>query len=557
MQQNLGGNVSKRALASTRTRKAVDIASILRASCRPVQGSVAALIFGSPKRIPRFLQGMRAEEAHMAVCITGMHRSGTSMATHLLGASGLYLGPESDLLPPGPDNPEGFWENVHFFRINEEILNLLGGAWDAPPALPDGWENRPEFEPLQVRAEYLLGRFAGHEPWGWKDPRNCLTFAFWRKLALDIKVVVCVRNPLEVVHSLCKRQGFSVALTQGLWLTYYQTLLRLVPPENRIVTHYESYFADARAEVRRIADWLGLGAPDEAIAAACAAASDGLRHHRVPVRDLVRSEVSPATLELYFDLCDQAGPVYQSLSRTATHAEETATSAFRKEAGHADALRAQRFEVYARWVERRTRQEMDELAQRLVKSEHACQTAQTEAREHADAATRLTETAHGLAELQSRHHALEQEHRQLQVQHSLCESELARRSRETADLTEELARRSQDMTDMAGQLAEREETARALHRQVGDHGAALVALRRELTESQTRAGELSVRLAALEQVLTARQQSEHWLRAELEQREKQLERLQACLDGIAASRSWRLIHRVKRAGRLLSLRKTA
>jgi len=71
----------------------------------------------------------------MPVCIAGMHRSGTSMVARLLYLCGLYLGPESELLPPRPDNEEGYWENFYFVKLNEEILARLNGGWDWPPPL--------------------------------------------------------------------------------------------------------------------------------------------------------------------------------------------------------------------------------------------------------------------------------------------------------------------------------------------------------------------------------------------------------------------------------------
>jgi hypothetical protein len=45
----------------------------------------------------------------------------------------MNLGPESDLMPPARDNPDGFWENESFVAMNDELLNELGGAWDLPP----------------------------------------------------------------------------------------------------------------------------------------------------------------------------------------------------------------------------------------------------------------------------------------------------------------------------------------------------------------------------------------------------------------------------------------
>src|SRR5260370_25326723 len=141
----------------------------------------------------------------MPTCITGMHRSGTSMVAKLLYLSGLYLGPENELIPATPDNPDGHWENAQFIELNDEILNELGGGWDHPPLLPDGWcrgeaDGQPAPQrllPLKEKAGALVERFQEHEPWGWKDPRASLTLPFWKSLLPWLKGVISLRNPLE------------------------------------------------------------------------------------------------------------------------------------------------------------------------------------------------------------------------------------------------------------------------------------------------------------------------------------------------------------------------
>jgi hypothetical protein len=229
----------------------------------------------------------RDESATAAVCIAGMHRSGTSMVARLLHACGLHLGPDEELIQPFLDNPEGFWENLHFVRLNEDILAHFGGKWDEPPSFPARWEFAPEVNALLGQAGELVGRFRRQRHWGWKDPRNSLTIPFWRRLIPELKVVVCVRNPLEIAHSLYVR-GDSVDASQfQLWLTYYRQLLSAVPPAHRLVTHYQSYFQNAGAEVRRVSDWLGLHVPDEAVDRACAHISDTLRHHQVTTTELM------------------------------------------------------------------------------------------------------------------------------------------------------------------------------------------------------------------------------------------------------------------------------
>jgi hypothetical protein len=72
------------------------------------------------------------------------------MLTRLLHACGLYLGPESALMPPQPDNPEGFWEHLGFVAVNDELLNQLGGAWDLPPKADENFSD-PRLDPLRIR----------------------------------------------------------------------------------------------------------------------------------------------------------------------------------------------------------------------------------------------------------------------------------------------------------------------------------------------------------------------------------------------------------------------
>lgn len=257
--------------------------------------------------------GKAAGGAAAPVCVVGMHRSGTSMVARILSACGLFLGREEELIGPAPDNPEGFWENLNFVGINEEILALFGGSWDEPPALPAGWESGPEVETLRGRASELVARFGGQTRWGWKDPRNSLTIPFWLRVAPALKFVVCVRNPLEVAHSLFVRGDTKGAAQFQLWLRYYRQILAAVPPPARIVTHYQSYFEDADAEVRRVSGWLGLEVSGEALERARAQVSGGLRHHHVTTDALKGAGASDEVVELYLRLCDEAGPVCRRL----------------------------------------------------------------------------------------------------------------------------------------------------------------------------------------------------------------------------------------------------
>lgn len=242
----------------------------------------------------------------MPVCIAGMHRSGTSVVARMLAASGLYLGPESELMPRNPGEREGHWENKRFVHLNAAILARLRGAWDCPPLAPDTWTGSC-LVPFRGEAEALLARFVGQEPWGWKDPRNCLTLPFWQAVVGPMPVVIVVRNPLEVAESLRARNGFSYQLGLMLWQSYNQRLHDDTVPDGRIVTHYDAYSRDPAGELRRLLNFLGLPIDDRVIEQVPAVHVANLRHHRMTTRDLRLADVSPEILDLYGRLCAESG----------------------------------------------------------------------------------------------------------------------------------------------------------------------------------------------------------------------------------------------------------
>jgi hypothetical protein len=243
----------------------------------------------------------------MPLCVAGMHRSGTSMIVRLLNLCGLHLGPPKDLLPAAPDNPEGFWEHKAFVQLNDAVLKQRGGRWDQPP--PDeaaGWEMEPSLDGLAARASRLVRRFRGREPWGWKDPRNCLTLPFWKRVLPGMKVLICLRHPVAVAESLWARSGMSFGQSFDLWLTCNRRVLAAAPPDDCVVTHYDCYFHDPRAELQRVLRLLGIDATAHQLDQACAAVNPSLLHHRPTPADLAAAGGSVELVECYRALCAQA-----------------------------------------------------------------------------------------------------------------------------------------------------------------------------------------------------------------------------------------------------------
>ena len=234
------------------------------------------------------------------------------MVAHLLHRSGLYMGDSQRLMQATEDNQGGYWENWDFVHLNDEILAEAGGSWHAPP-VGNWWRNEGRFDSLRVAAEQLIEKFADQKYWGWKDPRTSLTLPFWLRVDSltmpfwsgtgdEFKIVVCLRHPLEVSQSLRDRQTAPSSAGMDLWLSYNRSILNHTLPEKRIVTHYDSYFDDPVAELRRVLNFIGM--PVDTVDISAGVVSSGLRHKRSA--DDLDGSVPTEARDLYFILCEEA-----------------------------------------------------------------------------------------------------------------------------------------------------------------------------------------------------------------------------------------------------------
>ena len=191
----------------------------------------------------------------MPICVVGMHRSGTSVTARVLSQLGVDLGPEETLLEAdAEDNPRGYWEQRGILALNDELLERLGGPWTDPPRLREGWHLSSRLDDLRRRADALLESTFGDGPWGWKDPRCSLTLPFWRSVAPAMRVVVCVRHPLEVAESWARRgPGFDAGYALELWIEH--TARALIDSEGlpRLVIHHQDFFRDLDGQIARLA----------------------------------------------------------------------------------------------------------------------------------------------------------------------------------------------------------------------------------------------------------------------------------------------------------------
>jgi hypothetical protein len=147
------------------------------------------------------------------IIIIGMHRSGTSLLSRLLEASGVFMGRGKDV------NNESWF----FYKSNQFMLSHAGARWDFPE--PMRFTNQVYEDHMQrvmkkrLSCLYTLKEYTGWKNaikwssankipihWGWKDPANTFTLPIWKKIFPNAKIIHISRHPLDVAVSLSKRE---------------------------------------------------------------------------------------------------------------------------------------------------------------------------------------------------------------------------------------------------------------------------------------------------------------------------------------------------------------
>lgn len=243
------------------------------------------------------------------VCVAGMHRSGTSLVSMIFSKSGVYMGPQKMLEKANKNNEKGFWENTDFVKLNDKIMEAYGGTWATPPTFPPDWRFGASSNFLDEAINLFYEHIEGHKFSGWKDPRNSITLPFWLHYRYDIELIVCLRNPLEVVHSY---PHTSQERTLWRWYEYNSRILSTTHHLERLVVHYSSLFHEPAQELERIHNYIGI--ESELDVMECV--DPELRHSKFDYVDLVEAignaDVNdyrnhPVTV-LYAKMLEEAGP---------------------------------------------------------------------------------------------------------------------------------------------------------------------------------------------------------------------------------------------------------
>ncbi|MEE2729669.1 MAG: hypothetical protein VYA55_02550 [Pseudomonadota bacterium] len=196
----------------------------------------------------------------MKICLTGMHRSGTSLFASYLQDAGFVLG--DNLRGPRKGNILGHFEDLEFQNINIELLD----ANKSHKFLP--WRTLVKPKETRKKAEILLSRKQPNN-FLWKDPRSALFLDFWNDSTPNLKFIFMLRHPDLVYDSLIRRGTDKPIklfpfLAYYSWYVYNSNILDFYQrnPEKCAIIDIDKAFKDWSETQKRLSAFLEVPLPD-------------------------------------------------------------------------------------------------------------------------------------------------------------------------------------------------------------------------------------------------------------------------------------------------------
>lgn len=202
--------------------------------------------------------------------VLGMHRSGTSAIARCLNLLGAGIG--EHLIPANWGNERGFWEDEAVVEADRALLESQGLTWHDPRPLPAGWERSESAGAVRGRVVDIVRHEAERNRlWVVKDPRMSRLLPAWqsvfREVGCEPCYVLALRSPAEVAASQARRDQFSRARSNFLWLRHVLEAERHTRGARRVLVAFDDLLGDWRSVLRGIGRRLEIDWPVEIEAA--------------------------------------------------------------------------------------------------------------------------------------------------------------------------------------------------------------------------------------------------------------------------------------------------
>ncbi|HXO90609.1 MAG TPA: sulfotransferase, partial [Stellaceae bacterium] len=225
-------------------------------------------LFIEPPRRDRITAISSAVHRRPIVLVLGMHRSGTSLCSHILSALGVDMAdriPGPGAMSPTPDNPRGHWERWEIVEFHDRIFHLFNRDYFGrfhDFALPVAWWAEPRITQIRREIVAFLETRMGDGYFGFKDPRTVRLMPVWHQifneLKLAPKIVLCLRNPAQVARSLNARDGLDPEIGEYRWLVHMIDFFRYGGNFDYCAVKYEDWFDNPAGNIEKLKKFLDL-----------------------------------------------------------------------------------------------------------------------------------------------------------------------------------------------------------------------------------------------------------------------------------------------------------
>jgi hypothetical protein len=195
------------------------------------------------------------------IMVLGMHRSGTSALTRTISLLGAEL--PKKLISKDNNNPTGYWEPAALNALNDRMLAEAGSRWDDWRAfdMADLAKSRAQFYRAEI-ASILEEEYGDARLFVLKEPRISRFAPFYAAILKSMKINVCYvltgRNPLSVIASLGRRDGFTSGFGALLWLRHELEAERATRGKPRVFLSYEAIMQNWRSEIEKMTATLAI-----------------------------------------------------------------------------------------------------------------------------------------------------------------------------------------------------------------------------------------------------------------------------------------------------------
>lgn len=196
------------------------------------------------------------------IIVTGMHRSGTSLAALALQALGADFGPTGRLYGADDWNAAGYLERLEVVDLNSRAITGFERTAGRGRALMSqlSYLRMPPVGTIDRRLDDMAGlvtstsvALAGLAV---KDPRFCVTLGGWKRHGEVDGLAVAIRHPSASVASLQRRNRLPPVIGHRFWAWHMRAILPHIDEHTLVIRQDRLTGPGHEVEVDRMRRWL-------------------------------------------------------------------------------------------------------------------------------------------------------------------------------------------------------------------------------------------------------------------------------------------------------------